>query len=57
MKYMIVRSSSKELRGNTILKCLDKIEIGRVEIRKYLGIIVDNRLRFHKIIAIIYLKK
>jgi len=45
-KYMIIRSIRKELRGNTILKCLDRIEIERVEIMKYLGIIIDDRLQF-----------
>jgi len=45
-KYMIVRSIRKELRGNTVLKCLDGVEIERVEIMKYLGIIIDDRLRF-----------
>jgi len=42
-KYMIVRSIQKELRGNTILKYLDGIEIERVETMKYLGIIIDDR--------------
>jgi len=41
-KYMIVKSIRKELRGNTILKCLDGIEIERVETMKYLGIINFN---------------
>jgi len=45
-KYMIVKSIRKELRGNTILICLDGIEIERVETMKYLGIIIDDRLRF-----------
>jgi len=45
-KYMIVRSIRKEVRGNIILKCLDGIEIERVETMKYLGIIIDDRLRF-----------
>lgn len=45
-KYMIVRSIRKELRGNITLKCLDGTEIERVEIMKYLGIIIDDRLRF-----------
>jgi len=45
-KYMIVRSIRKELRGNTIFKCLNGIEIERVETMKYLGIIIDDRLRF-----------
>jgi len=35
-KYMIVRNIRKELRGNTILKCQDRIKIERVETMKYL---------------------
>jgi len=45
-KFMIVRSIRKELRGNITLKCLDGIEIERVETMKYLGIIIDDKLRF-----------
>lgn len=45
-KYMIVRGIRKELRGNIILKCLDGTEIERVETMKYLGIIIDDKLRF-----------
>lgn len=41
-KYMIVRSVRKELKGNIVLKCLDGIEIERVEVMKYLGIIIDD---------------
>jgi len=44
-KYMI-RSIRKELRGNTIVKCLDGTEIELVETMKYLGIIIDDRLQF-----------
>jgi len=43
---MIVRSIRKELRGNIIVKCLNGIEIERVKTMKYLGIIIDDRLRF-----------
>ncbi|EFN64988.1 hypothetical protein EAG_08526, partial [Camponotus floridanus] len=39
-KYMIIRSVSKELKENIVLKCLDGIEVKRVEIMKYLGIII-----------------
>jgi len=46
IKYMVVRSVRKELRSNITLKCLDRTEIKRVEIMKYLGIIFDDRLRF-----------
>lgn len=45
-KYMIVKSIRKEQRGNITVKCLDGTEIERVEIMKYLGIIIDDRLRF-----------
>lgn len=45
-KYMIVRSIRKELRGDTTVKCLDGNEIERVEVMKYLGVIIDDRLRF-----------
>jgi len=43
-KYMIVTSIRKELKGNIVLKCLDGTEIERVEIMKYLGIIIDDKL-------------
>ena len=43
---MIIRSIRKELSENIILKCLNEIEIKQVEIMKYLGIIVDDKLRF-----------
>jgi len=42
---MVVRSVRKELRSNITLKYLDGTEIERVEIMKYLGIIID-RFRF-----------
>jgi len=45
-KYMIVRNVRKELKANVILKCLSGNEIGRVDTMKYLGIIIDDRLRF-----------
>lgn len=45
-KYMLVRSIRNELRGNTIVKCLDGNEIERVEVMKYLGVIIDDGLRF-----------
>jgi len=40
---MVIR---KELRSNITLKYLDGTEIERVEIMKYLDIIIDDRLRF-----------
>jgi len=43
---MVVTSVRKELRSNITLKCLDKTEIERVEIMKYLSIIIDYKLRF-----------
>jgi len=45
-EYVIVKSIRKELRGNIILKCLDGTEIERVKMMKYLGIIIDDILRF-----------
>jgi len=45
-KHIIVRSARKELRSNITSKYLDKTEIERVKIIKYLGIIIDDRLRF-----------
>jgi len=47
---MIVRNVRIELRSNidilhdNTLKCLDGTEIEHVEIIKYLGIIIDDRL-------------
>jgi len=47
IKYMIVRDiSSFEQRGEIILRCADGTQIERVEVIKYLGIIIDDRLRF-----------
>lgn len=45
-KYMIVRSVRKEQKGKIILKCSDGIELERVEIIKYLGVIIDDKLHF-----------
>jgi len=42
-KCMIVRNVRKELKGNIVLKCLDT-EIERVEIMKYLEILIDDKL-------------
>jgi len=42
-KCMIVR---KKQRGEVILRCADGTQIGRMEIIKYLDIIIDDRLRF-----------
>lgn len=46
-KYMIVRSIRKELKGNITVKCLDGTVIERVEVMKYLGVMIDDRLRFN----------
>lgn len=45
-KYMVVKSVRKELGGEITLKCLDGTKIERVDVMKYLGIIIDDRLRF-----------
>lgn len=47
-KYMIVRSVRKELRGDVVLRCLDGTVIERVERMKYLGVIIDSKLRFEE---------
>jgi len=44
-KYMIVKGIRKEQRGEIALRCADGTQIERVEVMKYLGIIID-RLRF-----------
>lgn len=45
-KFMIVRSVRKELRGNIVLKCMDGTELERVEVMKYLGVMIDDKIRF-----------
>jgi len=45
-KYMIVRDIRKEQKGEIVLRCADGTQIERVEVMKYLGIIIDDRLRF-----------
>lgn len=45
-KYMIIRSVRKELKGNIVLKCMDGTELQRVQMMKYLGIMIDDKLRF-----------
>lgn len=44
-KYMIIRSIRKELKRNVKLKCMDGTVIERVEKIKYLGIVIDSKLR------------
>jgi len=53
-KYMIVRGIRKEQRGEIILRCADGTQMERVEIMKYLDIIIDYDLR---ITATMYLRK
>ena len=43
---MIARSVRKEMKGNIVLKCVHGMELERVKIIKYLGIIIDEKLRF-----------
>jgi len=43
---MIVRNVRKKQRGDIILRCSDGTQIERIEIMKYLGIIIDNKLQF-----------
>lgn len=45
-KDMLVKSVRKEVSGNITVKCWDGTEIKRVEIMKYLGVIIDDGLRF-----------
>lgn len=45
-KYMIVSSVRKVVSRNIVLKCLDGTKLERVESIKYLGIIIDDKLRF-----------
>jgi len=44
-KFIIIRSIRKILRRNVTLKCLDGTTIEQVESTKYLGVIIDNKLR------------
>lgn len=46
IKYMIITSVRKQLRKGVTLRCLDGSMIERVEKIKYLGIIIDIKLRF-----------
>jgi len=45
-KYMIIKSVRKVQRGNIALKCADGTLIQRVESIKYLGVVIDDTLRF-----------
>jgi len=45
-KYMIVRGIRKKQRGKIVLRCADRTQIERMEVMKYLGIIIDDKLRF-----------
>lgn len=46
IKFMAVRSVRKEMKGKIVLKCMDGVELERVESMKYLGIMIDDKLRF-----------
>lgn len=46
IKYMIVRSSRKEVRGQIKIVCMKGEVLERVEVIKYLGIMIDSRLTF-----------
>jgi len=43
-KYMIVRGRRKEQRGEIVLRCADGIQTERVEVMKFLDIIIDDRV-------------
>lgn len=45
-KYMIVRSSRKEVRDQVKLVCMNSEILEQVEVIKYLRIIIDSRLNF-----------
>lgn len=45
-KYMIVRSNRKEVRGQIKIVCISGEVLNQVEVIKYLGIMIDNRLTF-----------
>ena len=45
-KYMIVRSVRKEIKGNVIIECRDGTMLERVEVIKYLGVMIDSKLSF-----------
>lgn len=45
-KYMIVRGIRKELKTDVIVKSLNGTVIERVEKIKYLGVMIDSRLRW-----------
>ncbi|XP_025268586.1 uncharacterized protein LOC112639318 [Camponotus floridanus] len=45
-KYMIVRSNRKEVKGQIKIVCMNGEVLKRVEVIKYLGIMIDSRLTF-----------
>lgn len=47
-KYMVIKSIRKEFKKDIRLKCIDNTEIERVENMKYLGVIIDSKLRFEE---------
>lgn len=44
-KYMVVRSMRRELKANITVKCIEGTPIEQVERIKYLGVIIDSKLR------------
>lgn len=47
-KYMVVRSVRRELRANITVKCMDGTPIEQVDKIKYLGVIIDSKLRLEE---------
>lgn len=47
-KYMIVRSVRKELKANITVKCMDGTPLEQVEKIKYLGVVIDSKLRLEE---------
>lgn len=45
-KYMIARNVRKEIRGNITVECTDRTILERVEVIKYLGVMIDSKLSF-----------
>lgn len=45
-KCMIVRSVRKEIKGNVRVECMDGTVLERVDVIKYLGVMIDSKLSF-----------
>lgn len=43
---MITRGMRKNIKTNIIVKCINQTQIEQIEKIKYLGIIIDSKLRF-----------